>query len=206
MIPGYGEYADYSGIDVAGKIAVVQRGGLTADGSNITFADKMMYASWNNAIGVIVYNNDADHPDTYNVVMSTGYYQIPACFVSYNVGRKLAELEGTGVGISLKTDYLVEENATAGQISSFTSIGVTPDLRLKPEISAAGGSVYSSVPMLTQQGWLCCYERYVHGLPLCGWRQRSGEAVDCGDLDGSSAQSACADDGESPYVHRRNCI
>lgn len=152
MIPGYGEYADYSGIDVAGKIAVVQRGGLTADGSNITFADKMMYASWNNAIGVIVYNNDADHPDTYNVVMSTGYYQIPACFVSYNVGRKLAELEGTGVGISLKTDYLVEENATAGQISSFTSIGVTPDLRLKPEISAAGGSVYSSVPMLTQQG------------------------------------------------------
>ena len=112
----------------------------------------MMYASWNNAIGVIVYNNDADHPDTYNVVMSTGYYQIPACFVSYNVGRKLAELEGTGVGISLKTDYLVEENATAGQISSFTSIGVTPDLRLKPEISAAGGSVYSSVPMLTQQG------------------------------------------------------
>lgn len=113
MIPGYGEYADYNGIDVAGKIAVVQRGGLTADGSNITFADKMRYASWSNAMAVIVYNNDADHPDDYNVVMSTNYYQIPACFVSYNVGRKLAELEGTGVGISLKTDYLVEENATA---------------------------------------------------------------------------------------------
>lgn len=152
MVPGYGYSSDYANIDVAGKIAVVQRGGKTPWGSDITFANKMMYAVRNKAIGVIVYNNDVKNPDDYGVLMATNNYQIPACFVSYNAGQKLAELEGTGVGICVKTDYLLEDNVTAGRMSSFSSIGVTPDLRLKPEISAIGGNVYSSVPMLTQQG------------------------------------------------------
>ncbi len=152
MVPGYGQASDYEGLDVTGKIAVVNRGGENEDGTPMTFVNKIQNATWMNAIGIIVCNNDTENPDDCNLMMSTGYYQLPACFVSYHAGQRLAEMEGKGVGITLKTEFLTEENPTAGQMSSFTSIGVTPDLRLKPEISAVGGNVYSSVPMLSKQG------------------------------------------------------
>lgn len=152
VVPGYGRDEDYQGLDVTGKIVVVQRGGLNGDGEPMTFVEKIQNATWKRAIGIIVYNNDEANPNDDNVTMSTGYYQLPACFVSYNAGQHLAALEGTGVGITLKKDFQTEGNPAAGQMSTFTSIGLTPDLRLKPEITAVGGNVYSSVPTLLDQG------------------------------------------------------
>lgn len=35
-------------------------------------------------------------------------------------------------------------------MSSFSSIGPLPNLELKPEITAPGGNIYSSVPTITQ--------------------------------------------------------
>lgn len=147
MIPGYGTYSDYSGLDVKGKIAVVSRGG-DLYGSPMTFAQKDSYASYANAIGIIIYNNDAENPDDFGITMDMNNYQVPACFVSYNVGQHLAELAGTGVGISMSEDFKVSESPKGGQMSSFSSMGVTPDLRLKPEISAVGGNVLSAVPTI----------------------------------------------------------
>ncbi len=89
MVPGYGADSDYEGIDVTGKIAVVQRGG---------------------------------------------------------------------------TDENAEPNPSAGQMSTFTSIGATPDLRIKPELSAVGGNV-SSIPHRRGQGRLRLHERHLHGQP-----------------------------------------
>ena len=43
-------------------------------------------------------------------------------------------------------------NPSAGQMSTFTSIGATPDLRIKPELSAIGGNVYSSIPTVEGKG------------------------------------------------------
>ncbi len=152
VIPGYGQSEDYTGLEVAGKIVVVQRGGTNATGEPMTFADKVRLASWQSAIGVIVYNNDTQNPDDFSLIMDTGYYQIPACFVSHRMGQKLIQEEGSGVGISLRYDFLTGENPKASQMSSFTSIGVTPDLRLKPEITAVGGNVLSSIPELAGKG------------------------------------------------------
>ena len=45
-----------------------------------------------------------------------------------------------------------EPNPSAGQMSTFTSIGATPDLRIKPELSAVGGNVYSSIPTVEGKG------------------------------------------------------
>ncbi len=134
---------------------------------------------------MIVYNNDADHPDTYNVVMSTGYYQIPRLLVSANVGRKLAELKRTGVGIPLEDRLSGEENHCWADIF-LTSIGVTPDLRLKPISLRA--AVYTPFPALTSRKWLAlraalsmASHKICRVLAAKQWT---------GDRDGSSAQSA----------------
>ena len=152
MVPGYGANSDYEGIDVTGKIAVVQRGGTNDDGEPITFVDKIQNALWKNAIGILVYNNDTEHPDDYSIRMATNYYQLPAAFISYNAAQKLAAKAGSGVGITPTTELTAETNPSAGQMSTFTSIGATPDLRIKPELSAIGGNVYSSIPTVEDKG------------------------------------------------------
>ena len=152
MVPGYGADSDYEGINVTGKIAVVQRGGTDENGEPITFVTKIQNALWKNAIGILVYNNDTEHPDDYSIRMSTNYYQLPAAFISYNAAQKLAAKAGSGVGITPTAELTAEPNPSAGQMSTFTSIGATPDLRIKPELSAVGGNVYSSIPTVEGKG------------------------------------------------------
>lgn len=141
-----------AGIDVTGKIAVVQRGGTDENGEPITFVTKIQNALWKNAIGILVYNNDTEHPDDCSIRMATNYYQLPAAFISYNAAQKLAAKAGSGVGITPTTELTAEPNPSAGQMSAFTSIGATPDLRIKPELSAVGGNVYSSIPTVEGKG------------------------------------------------------
>ena len=50
VIPGVGRAADYTGMDVAGKIALVRRG-------DNTFEEKAMIAEAQGAAGIIIYNN-----------------------------------------------------------------------------------------------------------------------------------------------------
>lgn len=152
MVPGYGADSDYEGIDVTGKIAVVQRGGTDKNGEPITFVTKIQNALWKNAIGILVYNNDTEHPDDCSIRMATNYYQLPAAFISYNAAQKLAAKAGSGVGITPTAELTAEPNPSAGQMSTFTSIGAAPDLRIKPELSAVGGNVYSSIPTIEGKG------------------------------------------------------
>lgn len=56
------------------------------------------------------------------------------------------------MGITPTTELTAEPNPSAGQMSTFTSIGATPDLRIKPELSAVGGNVYSSIPAIEGKG------------------------------------------------------
>ena len=157
VVPGVGAWEDYWNeddtpkLDVAGKIAVIQRG-------EISFAEKVRYAGMANAVGVIVYNHDAEHPDDYMVNMDVSGTTVPACFVSYNAGQALIEIGKANetatqkTGISFSTELHSEASAVGGEVSSFSSIGVTGDLRLKPEISGIGGNVKSTVPTMAGTG------------------------------------------------------
>ncbi len=127
-VPGTGSKTSYSGIDVEGKIALVRRG-------DNTFEDKARIAKNNGAIACIIYNNiDGD------ILMSMGKDDhIPTISISKDDGTILA---------SKKTGKLVlSGQKLAGPfMSDFSSWGPTPSLELKPEITAHGGNIKSSVP------------------------------------------------------------
>ena len=126
-IPGVGRAADYTGIDVKGKIALVKRG-------DTTFEEKANTAEAKGAAAVIIYNNVSG-----DIHMSIGEATIPVCSLDQNNGELLAAV-GTG---TLK----INANQTSGPfMSDFSSWGPTPDLEIKPEITAHGGSILSAVP------------------------------------------------------------
>ncbi len=126
-IPGVGRSADYTGIDVRGKIALVSRG------SN-TFEEKANIAEKQGAAAVIIYNNVSG-----DIKMNVGDTTIPACSISQDDGELLAEVSRGYITIGLT-------QAAGPFISDFSSWGPSPDLEIKPEITAHGGSILSSVP------------------------------------------------------------
>lgn len=125
-IPGAGREADYSGIDVTGKIALVERGFTT-------FEEKAEVAQKKGAAGIIVYNNVSG-----DIKMNVGTVTIPVCSIAQSDGRILAEQDSGIIKIS--------RSQTSGPfMSDFSSWGPSPDLGIKPEITAHGGNILSSV-------------------------------------------------------------
>ena len=126
-IPGAGRSADYTGIDVTGKIALVARG-------STTFEEKANVAQAKGAAGIIIYNNVSG-----DIKMNVGDTTIAVASIRQDDGEMLAAA-GKGV-LSIK------RSQTSGPfMSDFSSWGPTPDLQLKPEITAHGGSILSAVP------------------------------------------------------------
>lgn len=126
VIPGVGRSADYTGLDVKGKIALVRRG-------DNTFEEKSMIAQAQGAAGIIVYNNVSG-----DIKMSVGDAKLAVCSISQNDGEMLAAAGGGTLKLSKKQ--------TSGPfISDFSSWGPTPSLNIKPEITAHGGNILSSV-------------------------------------------------------------
>lgn len=126
VIPGVGRTADYTGLDVSGKIALVRRG-------DNTFEEKAMIAEKQGAAGIIIYNNVSGE-----IKMNVGKAALAVCSISQDDGEMLAAAGGGTLNIS--------KHQTSGPfISSFSSWGPTPELGIKPEITAHGGNILSSV-------------------------------------------------------------
>ena len=129
-VPGVGLRINYNTIKdkIKGKIALVRRG-------DSTFEDKALQAKNAGAIACIIYNNvDGD------INMSMGKTaHIPTISISKDDGTALASRsEGT---------IVIKYGNQAGPfMSDFSSWGPSPDLTLKPEITAHGGNIRSSVP------------------------------------------------------------
>lgn len=133
MVPGLGEEVDYEGLDVTGKIAVVQRGGLN-------FGTKAENASKAGAAACIIYDNV--NGAIINAALESFF--IPTVTVTKIAGAKLAAASEKKVSFS-KENYGLVDNPIGGGVSSFSSKGPAPDLTIKPEISAPGGGIRSSV-------------------------------------------------------------
>ena len=127
-IPGIGSYADYSGLDMTGKIALVRRG------SN-SFEEKARVAIEDmHAAGIIVYNNVSG-----DISMTVGGVKGAICSISQDNGEILAKNKTGKITIS-------RDQVAGPFMSDFSSWGPTPDLRIKPEITAHGGEILSAVP------------------------------------------------------------
>ena len=118
---------------LAGKIVLVKRGSLT-------FQTKFDNIAGSKPAGFIVYNNV---PGDSLVVMSLATDGVPAAFISQADGE--AMLAAADHHLSVAPGKVVAPSSKYS-MSSFSSWGVTPDLRLKPEVAAPGGNIYSSVP------------------------------------------------------------
>ncbi len=126
IVPGVGRTADYTGLDVKGKIALVRRG-------DNTFEEKAMIAQKQGAAGIIVYNNVSGE-----IKMNVGKATLAVCSISQDDGEMLVAAGGGTLTIS-------KSQASGPFISSFSSWGPTPSLGLKPEITAHGGNILSAI-------------------------------------------------------------
>ncbi|MBC5635679.1 S8 family serine peptidase [Ornithinibacillus sp. BX22] len=133
---GLGHPEDYEGKDLEGKYALVQRG-------EIDFVTKALNAQEAGASGVIVYNNT----DGMVNMATDPTIVIPQVFLSKADGDKLRDalLNGQTASVTFTGEQTSVPNAEAGQMSEFSSWGLTPNLDFKPEITAPGGQIYSTL-------------------------------------------------------------
>ena len=125
-VPGDG--SSYAGIDVVGKIALVKRG-------TISFEEKVLYAARAGAVAIIIYNNIYG-----DIIMTVGNNpSIPVVSVGKDDGEYLAKQDSGTLEFN-------GSNQAGPFMSDFSSWGPTPNLKLKPEITAHGGNIYSAVP------------------------------------------------------------
>lgn len=124
VVPGYGEDKDYEGLDVEGKAVLVVRGETTLEAKQVVAANHgaALCIIYNNASGII-------RAQMNDVVIPTVTVQL---------------LDGNRLLTASKVTF--EEGASVNMISSFSSWGPLSDLTLKPDITAPGGSIYSSMP------------------------------------------------------------
>ncbi len=137
VIPGVGQPADYSTsirskLREGNRIALIKRG-------KTTFKEKVETAKAMGAIAIIVYNNVSG-----KIRMTLGDVEnpLPAISIDMDTGMALVRNAVNSIGkIKIDTSLL------AGPfMSDFSSWGTTPDLKIKPEITAHGGEITSTVP------------------------------------------------------------
>ncbi|UPM54114.1 S8 family serine peptidase [Gottfriedia acidiceleris] len=133
---GLGTLNDYKNKNVAGKIAFVQRG-------NFALVDKVKFAKQNGAKAVIMYNNVDGHVGS-NLGESMEY--IPAFSMTKKAGEELKAKNANG-NTTFTFTNLKEVTTEGDKLADFSSRGpVKGNFQMKPEITAPGVSVLSTVP------------------------------------------------------------
>lgn len=133
VFTGLGTPEDFEGKDLTGKAALISRG-------SISFAEKSLNAQAAGAVAVIIYNNE---PGNFGGTLGTEGDYVPTMSISQEDGLALKAQTDTAesypftFGIELEQDLMGE----------FSSVGPTlPGLAIKPDISAPGVAIRSSVP------------------------------------------------------------
>ena len=132
VVPNAGETKDYDGLNVKGKIALVSRG-------SVEYNAKKNAAKEAGAIGILVYNNEPGM-----LYMQLDNYDLPSAFISQADGKYLVGLAEGQRKLTVSATSGSVDNPTSGEMSDFSSWGVTPELTLKPDLTAPGGNIKSA--------------------------------------------------------------
>ncbi len=143
FIKGIGVEEDYANIDVSGKIVFVSRG-------SSTFSEKHDIATAHGAIATVVYNNT---DGTLGMTVADSKSKNPCVGITLATALAIADAseydEATNTYSGKLTVYpneSIDFNVPDGYLmSDFSSWGVPGDLSLKPEITAPGGNIYSTL-------------------------------------------------------------
>lgn len=122
-----GDTDDYDEKDVFGKIVILDSGELTPE-------QQIENAYANGAVGVMILTDEK------TIKLSSAV--LPAALVSKDYTEFFSENE-QGSLLTEENSYLYTESNNA-EIAAGSSYGVTPDLKLKPDITAPGGHLLSS--------------------------------------------------------------
>ena len=127
----------YDGKVVEGKIVLAERGGAS-------FNEKALLAKENGAKGIVIFNSKDGSQLSFMSGMELTDF--PSVFISHDDGLKLINLqkEKPDQQINITPVHSVK-NPKGEQMSEFSSWGITPDLRLKPDIAGVGGQIYSTI-------------------------------------------------------------
>ena len=118
---------------LSGKIALVSRG-------KMTYQKKVENLYDLHPAGILVYNNVSVGS---LIIMNLTTQDVPAAFISQADGQ--AMLAASDHHLTIAEGQVLPQSTTY-EASEFSSWGVSPDLRLKPEIAAPGGNVFSAIP------------------------------------------------------------
>ncbi len=124
---------------MTGKAVLIRRG-------TCTFYTKAFNAQQAGAAAVVLYNNSAGRFSP--TVAGAPAITIPVVAVSDTEGAAINNAINAGPQtLNWQSGVGSFSNPTANLISSFSSYGLSPDLALKPDISAPGGLIYSTYPL-----------------------------------------------------------
>ena len=160
-IPGFGASGDYKGLNVEGKIAVVNRG-------SIDFATKYANARDRGAKALIIINNDPTANDfNFRCSFGDGFKPTMPCALVLFKDKILFQNQQSGKFSIIHKQ--VSENKQARTISDFSSDGARFDLDLKPDITTPGtnirGAVYPQKKEQKEETPLSSYE-YFNGTSM----------------------------------------
>lgn len=131
--------ADYKNIDVKGKIAVVY--------SDVPYGyySTLQYNAQNSGAVAVIFRGPEAMKNYPSVSCST--YSIPLVTTAFEDGSKLIENLKNGQTLTAKLSLagLWPDNPKNSTMSDFSSWGAPSNLDFKPEISAPGGKIYSTV-------------------------------------------------------------
>ncbi len=128
----YGRPEDFVGKKLDGKIAFIKRG------ENL-FMDKIENAQNNGAIGVIVYNNVSGEM---GMSLDPKKTKVPSVAISLQDGESMKAQANKVLKFSHKPQ--ITQNPKYGEVSSFSTYGLTAYGDLKPDLIAPGGEIFST--------------------------------------------------------------
>jgi minor extracellular serine protease Vpr len=133
---GLGQTADFAQIDATGKIALISRGA-------IAFTTKVANAKAAGAVGAIIFNTE---PGLINMAGNfTGL--IPAFSISLDMGLEILQAMDADENLEIALDVMEHREL----MSNFSSAGPNARYQLKPDITAPGDNVLSTMP--AGYGW-----------------------------------------------------
>ena len=141
-VPGLGEVKDYEGIDVKGKVALIARG-------SIAFVDKIDNAKAQGAVATIIHNSatGSNTPNASGTFLGDSFAFIPTYDMSLTDGVAIRAALAGGTG-KVSFGKFASTNTVGDDVNDSSSRGPsTPNFDIKPDVSAPGTNIMSTIPM-----------------------------------------------------------